>query len=367
MAVSDRAEAGGGGGQVCVGGLCVAGGGGSDGKGGGFGFGSICDAQGNCISGSGQGGNGQGSGQICGPGGCISGGGGNGGGGGSACDRNGNCISGFGGAMGGGGATAGGRGGSIPEQCVDLRTGQPASPVLVAVEEYALVKSYYQEILKRRGSVDEILSHVDGCRTTILLSYGFVYSREHLTRFVSDEYRRLLDREPDQGGLNAWVGGLERGMTTVDLEKGFITSPEFQQKHAGRRALVAAYYEKVLGRTGSEGEISGWANSNLSTEQIALGFLTSQEARDKYVRAVYKEYLHREAEPQGVSFWSGKLGNAAFTKLNLIQSVTASQEYTNRATAAALGQDERAKAEGTMTAAKSRQRGGASGSGKGRR
>ncbi len=327
------------------GGGSISGGGGNGG-----GFGEICNGDGACISGSGgSDGHGGGSGQICGPGGCISGGGGNGGGFGSICDSENNCISGGGGSTPGGGgsgfigtggggmaggAVAVGGPGELPGACKGLRGGM----VPVAqfdVEATYLIDNYYRSILGRHPeSLEAVFSHIApfACGNALLFSSAFVYSREHLTQFVTAEYAHLLDRAPDPGGLDFWVNALARGMHTSDLDKGFVTSPEFVNKYPGRVAYVNALYQKLLNRQGEPSGVAGWSNPAFSIQQIADGFIQSSEARQKHTIAAYRRYLQREPDPGGLNYWASKVDQGSFTRLNLIQAFVSTPEFVNRAT-----------------------------------
>ena len=62
---------------------------------------------------------------------------------------------------------------------------------------------------------------------------GFVFSKEMTNRnlsnreFVSMLYRTMMDREPDESGLNDWVARLQAGTTREKVFDGFADSTEF--------------------------------------------------------------------------------------------------------------------------------------------
>ena len=62
---------------------------------------------------------------------------------------------------------------------------------------------------------------------------GFLFSSEYLDKnksdeeFVSDLYRAILNREPDEEGLEYWLGRLASDATRDDVIDGFIHSEEF--------------------------------------------------------------------------------------------------------------------------------------------
>ena len=66
------------------------------------------------------------------------------------------------------------------------------------------------------------------------VAYGFFFSEEFLGKKYSNEkyvrflYATFLDRNPDQVGLNDWIGRLERGQSRKKVFDGFVWSVEFR-------------------------------------------------------------------------------------------------------------------------------------------
>ena len=50
--------------------------------------------------------------------------------------------------------------------------------------------------------------------------------------FVRQIYRNVLDREGEQSGVDAWIGGIKGGMSRADVVVGFSESQEHQNKMA---------------------------------------------------------------------------------------------------------------------------------------
>lgn len=48
------------------------------------------------------------------------------------------------------------------------------------------------------------------------------------TEFVRQTYLHVMEREPDQGGYDFWIGKLEEGMSRGELTVFFSDSPEFR-------------------------------------------------------------------------------------------------------------------------------------------
>lgn len=70
-------------------------------------------------------------------------------------------------------------------------------------------------------------------QTPAQVASGFVFSKEMINRNLSDTafvtmlYRTMMDREPDERGLNDWVTRLQRGTSREKVFEGFAGSTEF--------------------------------------------------------------------------------------------------------------------------------------------
>jgi Domain of unknown function (DUF4214)/N-acetylmuramoyl-L-alanine amidase len=100
---------------------------------------------------------------------------------------------------------------------------------------------------------------------------SFYGSREYFDRkggadpFVRSLYDNLLHREPDQKGLDYWVGLLEgRRATPADVASGFYLSIESRFDRAGR------VFESILGRRPSTAVQQDWAERLLRTDDVLM-------------------------------------------------------------------------------------------------
>lgn len=105
----------------------------------------------------------------------------------------------------------------------------------VQVENF--VERFYQTILKRHSEplglknwTNELLS---GEKAGSDIARGFIFSPEFQNRQVTnDEYITILynaffNRNPDSSGFNNWKNGMNNGMTEEDILDGFLNSLEF--------------------------------------------------------------------------------------------------------------------------------------------
>jgi hypothetical protein len=61
---------------------------------------------------------------------------------------------------------------------------------------------------------------------------NFLYSQESLTRLTEGYYEVFLQRAADTGGLNAWVGQLQQGLSFLTIGQQFLSSDEFYNRAA---------------------------------------------------------------------------------------------------------------------------------------
>src|SRR5437868_7574843 len=102
--------------------------------------------------------------------------------------------------------------------------------------------------------------------------------------FVTQLYRDVLKREPDQGGLTAWTGMLKS---------------RHSQESKGQQA---------------------------SRAQVAQAFANSVEYRMDMVQGLYDTLLHRAADPTGLNTWTNFLAQGG-TQLQLEAKLVGSDEY----------------------------------------
>lgn len=111
-------------------------------------------------------------------------------------------------------------------------------PVDVNINTTRFVIRLYRLIMGRnadKGGLDTWVTALNsGNLTASEVVNSFFDSVEWKNRNTSDEefvtaaYLAILDREPDEGGMAAWVGALKRGSERKSVLRGFLGSPEFK-------------------------------------------------------------------------------------------------------------------------------------------
>jgi hypothetical protein len=97
---------------------------------------------------------------------------------------------------------------------------------------------------------------------------------------------------------------------------GIMGSNEFFQRAAGQSAsgsndqrFIQALYKDLLNRQASDGEVNAWVGVLQQTDRsnIAMDFLRSAEYRDDVIELYYSQLLHRSSAPAAseVNYWQG--------------------------------------------------------------
>lgn len=203
------------------------------------------------------------------------------------------------------------------------------------------------------------------CNVTVLLNGRNV---TQIKSFVNTMYNTVLNRYPDQSGLDYWVSQLANGYITGSaVAYDFVFSSEFIDKNYCNNHYVTHVYNAVLGRNADASGLSYWSSrlsSGTSREEILNGFLTSSEFTAKclnagivrgdgisiplhgtiqtwpcpedgildngisnFVLRMYTKCLGRAAEKEGASYWSQLLNNQAISGTQVANNFFTSTEF----------------------------------------
>ncbi len=190
---------------------------------------------------------------------------------------------------------------------------------------------------------------------------GFVYSKEYIGKNVSDEeylnmlYRVFLDREADAEGLDTWLGLMEQGLSRDYVFRGFVQSPEYtnicksygiergtvtltqpRDKNPNMTRFVNRLYVYVLGRSGETDGLNDWCkalqNKLYTPVQVGDFFVLSEEFKAKnlsdeeYIKVLYRAYLGREYDEEGLNTWL-ELLRSGTSRETVLRGFTNSVEF----------------------------------------
>jgi uncharacterized delta-60 repeat protein len=134
-------------------------------------------------------------------------------------------------------------------------------------------------------------------------------------RFVSQVYLDLLQRPADSAGLANWSSAIDRGqLSRTQVVSSIETSPEYHMLEIKR------LYVLLLRRSADSsglGAFTTFLNQGGSAEQVATVIMGSDEYFNRggggsntgLVQAIYRDILHRAADPSGSQSWTQALNS----------------------------------------------------------
>ena len=174
-----------------------------------------------------------------------------------------------------------------------------------------LVDEDYRALLNRAaepGGLTYWSTQLNNGATPNSVGMAIANSTESKTDIVTNDYQSFLNRAPEPGGLAYWLGQLQSGRTPDQVAAGILGSVEyFADNGSTNQGFVSALYRNVLGRTPDSGGNTFWLNalaSGVSRTQVAFDFLTSPEAAAKQATSAdYSGILNRSPDSAGLNFW----------------------------------------------------------------
>ncbi len=156
--------------------------------------------------------------------------------------------------------------------------------------------------------------------------YGGVY-------FITQQYRDLLDREPDALGLQYWVDQLDAGLAPAELVSSLAQSAEF----GGSREPIARLYLAAFGRLPDQAGWAHWSDqlrAGSSLTAIAELFIESTEGIARFgendatrlLDSLYQNVLDRPPDIAGAAYWRAQL-DAGLSPGNLLVGFSESPEF----------------------------------------
>jgi glucose/arabinose dehydrogenase len=155
--------------------------------------------------------------------------------------------------------------------------------------------------------------------------------------FVLQQYRDLLGREGDAGGVLAWTGYLDSGAPRRNVVSQFMDSGEFRFMDS----VVATLLYACFLRPPTHLEIRYWTDQrhmNTPIDFVAEYFSQTSEFLARYgalnnndfVVAVYRNVLGREPDPGGLAAWRQALDSGSYTRGQVMLGFSQSGEFLSK-------------------------------------
>ena len=104
---------------------------------------------------------------------------------------------------------------------------------------------------------------------------------EKIRAFVQRCYRMILNRDPDEGGMNTWFNELKSGRKAAsEIIDKFVNSPEYIEKNHTESESVEILYNAMLGRGSDPAGKANWVTKLENGQPFAVvinGFCVSKE------------------------------------------------------------------------------------------
>ena len=161
----------------------------------------------------------------------------------------------------------------------------------------AFVQQLYRNVLGREADADGQQNWINVVNATsrgdALLAFSDSQESHRLTLPITGSrndaaatrlYQAAFDRAPDAPGLSLWSGALKQGMSLEQVAQGFIGSQEFAGRYGALDAdgFVTQLYANVLHRAPDAPGKQGWLNElagGSSRAKVLAGFADSNENR----------------------------------------------------------------------------------------
>ena len=196
-------------------------------------------------------------------------------------------------------------------------------------------------------------------------------ANDQILDFVERLYIYVLDREPEQEGLNFWSSELFNFRSTgAEVAQGFIFSAEFENRGTSDEQFLTILYRTFFNREPDDAGMAFWlgqlSSNTMDRKAVANGFIFSQEWADtcasygirsggnikaketiqptsatySFVERMYTTALGRDFDSEGREYWAQGLANynmtgesvgvAFFLSEEMVSYNLSNEEFVNR-------------------------------------
>lgn len=163
---------------------------------------------------------------------------------------------------------------------------------------------------------------------------GMARSEAYSGLIIDDLYRRVLGRAADQEGKDYWLGVLADGVRTETVGISFYGSREYYTQMGGAEPFVRALYDNLLHRDADQRGLDYWVGllqaRRATPADVASGFYLSLESRLDRAARVYQTILGRNPDGAGQQHWAQRL--LSTDDVLMAVELSLSDEFYERAT-----------------------------------
>jgi hypothetical protein len=164
-----------------------------------------------------------------------------------------------------------------------------------------------------------------------------------------------MDRASDSSGKSHWLELLSQGVSREYIFRGFAQSTEYtnictsygiergnvslsqaRDQNLNLTKFVNRLYVQALNRAGEEDGLNHWCNviqkKAKTPEAVAESFINSAEFTNKnlsdeeYIKVLYRTFMGREYDQEGLDHWIGELNNGC-SRQNILHRFATSTEF----------------------------------------
>lgn len=208
-----------------------------------------------------------------------------------------------------------------------------SSPGSLGAETKQLIASYYETALHRTATgseVERLAQQLDQGASLGDVVGGIVRSAEALSGSVAKAYQDVLGRSADAGGLGAFVAARSGWMSHGQLLSELLGSAEAGHKLPDSASFVKRLYQGALGREGSAAEVKRWVSdldAGRSRADVSGAFVGSDEFHSRQVNDLYRTYLGRSADAEGLQAYTAQLKSGKRNSEEVGTAMLASAEF----------------------------------------
>jgi hypothetical protein len=223
----------------------------------------------------------------------------------------------------------------------DSRTGDEIGDLCNGVDDRGLLNGY---VIQAEWSVSQnacVLpadaqdtTPVDSTPSSALryqVAFSFLTRNEGHRVLIISDYQLLLGRTPSEGEISGWRNAMQNGLTDEQLLASFASTPEYYQRAGNTdQAWLEALYHDLLGRApASQAKVDHWLSlmtNGMSRWTVAYEFACSPEHESRVITGYYETYLGRTPNAGDVAVNVAAFDNGASNE-QIAAAIVSSDEF----------------------------------------